>query len=92
MIFILRIVAILFVFSFIVYVLKAIARLSRNFQKTAKELARLREKESPSSLQMVRCASCGAFVTPSDVVKIVSGGRTESFCSRECIISRAKSA
>lgn len=92
MIFIFRIVAILIVFSFVVYVLKAIAGLTRNVQKTARELTRIREKESSGSVQMVRCASCGAFVTPGEVVKIVSGGRTEVFCSHECLVSRARPA
>lgn len=91
--FILRFVLIIFIFAFVVYVLKAIARLSFNVRKTAKELTKMRDQVSASngkSTNMIRCAACGAFVSARDVVQVVSGGRTQNFCSHECLQIHAR--
>ncbi|MBL8204892.1 MAG: hypothetical protein JNM09_11735 [Blastocatellia bacterium] len=93
MTFILKAVVILFIFAFVVYVLKAITRLSANVRKTAKELNKVRDQtpsRQPKSTEMVRCAACGAFVAPRDAVQVTSGGRGQMFCSYECLQTRAK--
>ena len=94
MTFILKAVVILFIFAFVVYVMKAIARLSTNVRKTAKELNRMREQAAPrqSNTEMARCTACGAFVSARDAVQVSSGGRKQIFCSHECLHSRAKTA
>lgn len=95
MIFIFRIIVILFIFAFVVYVLKMIARLSFNVRNTTKELNKMREQvatRQPKSTEMIRCAACGAFVPAQEVVKIVSGGRAQVFCSHECLHAHAKTA
>ncbi len=93
--FIFRIVLILFVFAFVVYVLKMIARLSFNVRNTAKELNKMREqvtRRQGKSTEMLRCIACGAFVSAQDAVKVSSGGRAQIFCSHECLHSRARTA
>ena len=95
MTFILKAVAILFLFAFVVYVLKAITRLTANVRKTAKELNKMREQATmrqPGSTEMIRCAACGAFVSPRDAVQVSSGGRAQRFCSYECLQTHAKTA
>ncbi len=95
MTFIFKAVAILFLFAFVVYVLKAITRLSANVRKTAKELNKMREQvttRQPGSTEMIRCAACGAFVAPRDAVQVSSGGRAQRFCSYECLQTHAKTA
>ena len=95
MIFLFRIVVILFIFSFVVYVLKMIARLSFTARNTVKELNKVRQQvelRQGKSTEMSRCAGCGAFVSAQDAVKIVSGGRRQMFCSRECLHANAKTA
>jgi hypothetical protein len=85
--FILRCVLILLVFAFIVYVLKAIARLSQHLRGTIGDVKEIREKMSgrPAvSADMVRCLSCGAFVSSRDAVTISSRDRSQVFCSSEC--------
>lgn len=92
---ILKAVAILFVFAFVVYVLKMISRLTANVRKTAKELNKMRDQaptRQPQSTEMVRCASCGAFVAPRDAVQVTSSGRAQRFCSYECVQAHAKTA
>ena len=92
---ILKAVAILFVFAFVVYVLKMISRLSLHVRKTAKELTKMRDQATPrqpKSTEMIRCAACGAFVVPRDAVQVTSGGRGQMFCSYECLQTRAKTA
>jgi hypothetical protein len=62
--FILRLVLILIVFSFVVYVMKAISRLSFRLRGTMREVSRMRDRmpgQEPVSAEMVRCASCGAL-------------------------------
>ena len=83
--FIFRFVLVLLVFAFVVYVLKAIARLSHHLRGTIRDVKEIREKVSPTvSANMVRCLSCGAFVSARDAVTISSRNRSQSFCSSEC--------
>jgi hypothetical protein len=83
--FIFRFVLILLVFAFVVYVLKAIARLSHHLRGTIRDVKEIREKVSPAvSANMVRCISCGAFVSARDAVNISSRNRSQTFCSNEC--------
>ncbi len=93
MTFILRIVLILIVFSFVVYIFKAIARIRFNLSGTIKEVRKLREQLSgrpaTAGAEMVRCASCGAFVSSRDALVVSSRNLTQSFCSPECIRSHA---
>ena len=95
MIFIFRIIVILFIFSFVVYVLKMIARLSFNVRNTAKELNKMRDQvvtRQGKSTDMIRCSACGAFVIAQDAVKVTSGGRAQTFCSHECLQAHARTA
>lgn len=83
--FIFRFVLILLVFAFVVYVLKAIARLSHHLRGTIRDVNEIREKVSPAvSANMVRCISCGAFVSARDAVTFSSRNSSKSFCSSEC--------
>lgn len=84
---IIRCLIILFVFAFIVFVLKAIARLSHRLRGTIKDMKDIREKVSgrpAASADMIRCLSCGAFVSSRDAVTISSRNRSQMFCSGEC--------
>jgi hypothetical protein len=83
--FIFRFVLILLVFAFVVYVLKAIARLSHRLRGTIKDVKEIREKMSPNvSANMVRCLSCGAFVSARDAVTVSFRNSSQNFCSGEC--------
>jgi hypothetical protein len=85
--FIFRCVLILLIFSFIVYVLKAIARLSHHLRGTIRDVKEIREKvggRSAANAEMIRCQSCGAFVSSRDAVTISSRGSSRVFCSNEC--------
>ena len=83
--FIFRFVLILLVFAFVVYVLKAIASLSHHLRVTIRDVKEIREKVSPTvSANMVRCLSCGAFVSARDAVTISSRNSSQTFCSSEC--------
>jgi hypothetical protein len=83
--FIFRFVLVLLVFAFVVYVLKAIARLSHHLRGTIRDVREIREKMSPAaSANMVRCLSCGAFVSARDAVTVSSRNRSQTFCSSEC--------
>jgi hypothetical protein len=83
--FIFKFVLILLVFAFVVYVLKAIARLSHHLRGTIRDVNEIREKVSPAvSANMVRCISCGAFVSARDAVTFSSRNSSKSFCSSEC--------
>lgn len=83
--FIFRFVLILLVFAFVVYVLKAIARLSHHLRGTIRDVKEIREKMSPAvSANMVRCLSCGAFVSARDAVTVSSRNSSQTFCSSEC--------
>jgi len=84
---IIRCLIILFAFAFIVYVLKAIARLSHRLRATIKDVKEINEKapgRSKASADMVRCLSCGAFVSSRDAVTISSRNSSQVFCSGEC--------
>ncbi|MFN0085448.1 MAG: hypothetical protein ACKVX9_08680 [Blastocatellia bacterium] len=88
--FILRAVLILLVFSFIVYVFKAIARLSFNLKGALKDVRTLRarmEGRPTASAEMLRCAACGSFVASQDAVTVSSRKHAQAFCSRECLQS-----
>ncbi len=99
--FIFRAILILIIFSFVVYVMKAIARLSLNVRKTVRDVRSLREQVNTGpratrpkavSAEMVRCAACGAFVASRDAMTISSKGRSTVFCSPECMQAHVKSA
>ncbi len=86
--YIFRFVLILIVFAFVVYVIKAIARLSFNLRGTIKDVQTLRQQvnnRSVGSSDMLRCANCGAFVSPREAIRITQGKSLQSFCSRECM-------
>ena len=91
---ILRAVLILLAFAFVVYVLKAILRLSSHLRATVKEVKTMRDqlggKTAPSA-DMVRCVSCGAFVSARDALMVSSRNRSQVFCSHECLAGHAKS-
>jgi hypothetical protein len=85
--FVLRFVLILLIFAFIVYVLKAIARLSHHLRGTIRDVKEIRERvggRPVASAEMVRCLSCGAFVASRDAVTVSSRGGSRTFCSSEC--------
>jgi hypothetical protein len=68
-------------------VLKAIARLSHHLRGTIGDVREIREKVSGRpdvSADMVRCLTCGAFVSSRDAVTISSRNRSHFFCSGEC--------
>ncbi|MGE0126501.1 MAG: hypothetical protein AB7U82_00225 [Blastocatellales bacterium] len=82
-----RCLFILLAFAFIVYVLKAIARLTHHLRGTIKDVKDIREKVSGrpvASADMIRCLNCGAFVSSRDAVTISSSARSRAFCSDEC--------
>lgn len=86
--FILRAVLILLVFAFVVYVMKAIARISYRLRSTIKDFQNLREEvgsRNMASAEMVRCASCGAFVSSRDAFTVSSRNSAQVFCSPECM-------
>jgi hypothetical protein len=85
--FILKLVAILLIFSFVVYVLKMIARLSHRLRGAVRDVQSIRDQMSGrpvASAEMVRCAACGAFVSSRDAVTISSRNRARFYCSRDC--------
>ncbi|MBL8167229.1 MAG: hypothetical protein JNJ50_03700 [Acidobacteria bacterium] len=93
--FLLRAVFLLLIFGFVVYVLKAIARLSFHLRGTVKDVKNLREQLSgrpAASAEMVRCASCGAFVAPREAVTISGRGAKQIFCSHDCLRAHAQRA
>lgn len=92
--FILRAVLILLAFGFVVYVLKAILRLSSHLKSTVKEVKTMRDQlggKMTASADMVRCTSCGAFVSARDALTVSSRNRAQVFCSHECLTAHAKS-
>ncbi len=92
--FIIKCVLVLLVFSFIVYVLKAITRLSAHLRATVKDVKHLRTQggSRPASADMVRCVACGAFVASRDAITLSARNRAQAFCSHECLAVHAKSA
>jgi len=92
--FILRLVVLLIVFSFVVYVFKAIRGLSFHVRGTMKDLRSIRERLGDQtagggevSAEMVRCLHCGAFVSSRDAISLRAGGRSSYFCSEQCLKS-----
>lgn len=84
---IIRCLIILIAFAFIVYVLKMIARLSHNLRRTIGDVKDIRERVSgrpTASADMVRCLSCGAFVSSRDAVIVSSRSGSRAYCSDEC--------
>ncbi|NDD63413.1 MAG: hypothetical protein EBZ36_05480 [Acidobacteria bacterium] len=89
-----------FAFVFVVYVLKAIARLRFFIAGTMGDVRRLRDQvadhrgsaSSASALgaDMVRCQACGAFVAVREAVTIRSRNARQSFCSDECLRRHVK--
>lgn len=93
--FILRFVLILLVFSFIVYVMKAITRLRSHLRAAVKDVRSLREQmggQPNASAEMVRCVACGSFVSVRDAATVSVRGRAQTFCSNDCLISHARQA
>lgn len=85
--FIIKCVLVLLIFSFIVYVLKAITRLSYHVRGTIRDVNEIREKvsgRSSASAEMIRCQTCGAFVSARDAVTVSARNRSQAFCSSQC--------
>lgn len=91
--FIFKCVIILIVFSFIVYVMKTLTRVSVHLRRTVKDVKNLREKVGGQpAADMVRCLACGAFVSSKDALTISGRGRAQSFCSNDCLTTHTKRA
>ncbi|MFN0112564.1 MAG: hypothetical protein ACKVZH_27210 [Blastocatellia bacterium] len=93
--FILRCVLILLVFSFVVYVVKAIVRLSARLRTTVKDVKTIREQVSGArgaSAEMVRCIACGSFVASREALTLSARNNSLVFCSHECLTSHSKQA
>ena len=91
MTFVFRLVLALLVFSFVVYVFKALTRLSHHIRGTAREVRGMRDRLNQSdkvSAEMVRCQACGAFVATSDAVQLRLGKKSLVFCSELCLNER----
>jgi len=85
--FIFRCLLVLFAFAFIVYVLKSIARLSHRLRITINDVKEIREKAAGrgrATEDMVRCLSCGAFISSRDAVTVSSRNKSQVFCSSAC--------
>jgi hypothetical protein len=92
---ILKLVLVLFIFSFVVYVLKAAARLAVHLRTTVTDIRRLNDQgngRTNASAEMVRCSACGSFVAGSEAITISSRGRAQTFCSHDCIRAHVKTA
>lgn len=86
--FVLRLVLVLIVFSFVIYVFKAIRRWSAHLRGTVREVGQMRDRMRESekvSAEMVRCQTCGAFVATSDAVQLRLGGESHTYCSEACL-------
>lgn len=86
--FIFKFVLILLIFSFVVYVLKAIVRLSFRLRRMTKEMFQMRDqmlKQPGLSAEMVKCQTCGAFVASRDAVLLKMQKQTRTYCSEECL-------
>lgn len=89
--FVIRLVLALLVFSFVVYVLKALARLAHHLRGTAREVKNIRVRLQHAdnvSAEMVRCQSCGAFVATADALNLRLGGSSFAYCSESCLNDR----
>lgn len=89
--FVIRLVLALLLFSFVVYVLKALARLGHHLRGTVREVKNIRDRLQQSdgvSAEMVRCHSCGAFVSASDAIRLRLANQTSVYCSESCLSGR----
>lgn len=80
--------AALFIFAFVVYVFKALARLRFFINGTMRDVRRLREQvvgRPETGAEMVRCLSCGSFVAASEAVTLRRSQNRQTFCSTECL-------
>jgi hypothetical protein len=86
---VLRCLAVLFLFAGIVFVLKSIARLRHLLFGTMRDVRTLRQIVVPDATsngpQMVRCLTCGAFVSASEAITLRSGKTAQPFCSHDCL-------
>jgi hypothetical protein len=85
----------LFIFAFVVYVLKVLARLRFFINGTMRDVRRLRDQMMEPAAgaggpEMVRCLACGAFVAAREAVTISSARTRQSFCSNECLQRHVK--
>ena len=89
MYFILRCLAVLFLFAVIVFVMKSIARLRHLLFGTMRDVRTLRQIVVPDAAtaapQMLRCLACGAFVSTREAVTLRSGKIVQPFCSHDCL-------
>jgi hypothetical protein len=93
--FVFKCLLVLFIFAFIVYVLKALARLRFYLRSTAKDVQKMRQQmkgRTADNSEMVRCHTCGAFVASGEAVTLAEGKRQQSFCSRACLQAHARTA
>ena len=91
--FVFKLILALFVFAFIVYVFKALARLRFHLRGTVKDVQKMREQmkgRAANSSEMVRCQACGAFVASGEALTLAEGKRRQSFCSRACLQAHAR--
>lgn len=88
-----------FVVVFVIYVLKAIARLRFFIAGTMGDVRRLRDQVADRGgrgasgsvgAEMIRCQACGAFVAIGEAVTIRSQNTRQSFCSDECLRRHVK--
>lgn len=95
MILIFRLIVFVLIFSFIVYVLKMIARLSARVRATVTDVNKLRELfegRPQASAEMVRCQTCGAFIASKEAITVSGKQSRQTFCSRECLHAAVKTA
>ncbi len=86
--FIFRGLLIIFIFSLIVYLLKAVARLRFHLNGTMRDLRHIRDRidlPQGGSREAVRCATCGTFLDRREALILRSRGSEQAFCSKECI-------
>lgn len=95
MTFLFKLVLFTLLFCFVVYVLKMIARLSHKVRATVTDVTKLRalfEGRPQASAEMLRCQSCGAFVSAKEAVTVSLRQQRQSYCSRECMQAHVKRA
>ncbi|MBK9313048.1 MAG: hypothetical protein IPM55_02190 [Acidobacteria bacterium] len=91
--FIIRGVVILIIFAFVVYVFKAIARLTHHMRGTVRDVRTLRDQiagRGTVNEEMVRCVNCGAFVASRDALTVSARNSSRTFCSQECVSARVQ--
>lgn len=80
-------------FSFVVYVLKMIARLSQRLRATVTDVSKLREvlqgRPTPAA-DMVRCQNCGAFIAAKEAITVSGKTTRVIYCSRDCLNAAVK--